>query len=468
MAKKGMLTSAAALKLKPAEQRREIPDAGAQALYLVIQPSGSKSWAMRFRRPNCVRAKLVLGPLDLTGKEIAGEPQIGQPLTPTAARALAGHINRQRAMGIDVVAVRQSEKRRRQTSKGADAGTYAAAARDFVDRHARPKTRRWRETARMLGLEYPLDGDGEPTTIKNGLCDRWSEKPITEIDGDDIFVVVDEAVHHGIPGLGRKNKGASDARGRSMADALGTLFGWLHEHRRIKADPSIGVHRPGPPVARDRVLNVKTDVRNADELRWFWKACDAAGYPFGDLCKVLLLVGARREEIARMTWTELSDNMSTLRLAGARTKNRLAFDVPLPALAREILNNVPKISDVFVFSTNGRSPISGFSKYKSRLDASMLAEARKERGKTATIAPWQVHDLRRSAATGMAGIGINPWIIEACLNHVSGAKASIAGTYNREQYEPEKRAALERWAAHVAGIVSGQADSTVVPMLGRT
>jgi Arm DNA-binding domain len=207
MAKKGMLTAAAVLKIKPAADRREIPDAGAAGLYLVIQPSGAKAWAMRFRRPNGVRAKLVLGPLDATGKEMAGDPQIGQPLTPAAARALAGQINRQRAMGIDVIAARRSKKHQ------ADTDSFADAVRLFVDRHARPKTRRWRETARMLGLEYPLDGDGEPTTIKGSLFDRWSDRPIAEIDGDDIHAIVDESQYSGIPGLGRKNKAASDARG---------------------------------------------------------------------------------------------------------------------------------------------------------------------------------------------------------------------------------------------------------------
>ena len=457
-----MLTTAAVLKLKPAADRREIPDAGAAGLYLVVQPSGAKSWALRFRRPNGDRAKLVLGPLDATGKEIVDDPQIGQPLTPAAARTLAGQINRRRAMGIDVIAVRRSERHRHQTNKAADADTFAGAVRAFVDRHARPKTRRWRETARMLGLEYPPDG--EPATIKGSLCDRWSDRPAAEIDGDDVYAVVDESKHAGIPGLGRKNMGVSDARGRGLSVALGAMFGWLLEHRRIKTNPVIGVHRPGPPPSRDRVLNVKTDVRNADELRWLWQACDAMGYPFGSMCKVLLATGARREEVARMTWVELNDDMSTLRLAGARTKNGLAFDVPLPALVRGILSTAPKISEVYVFSTNGRSPISGFSKYKARLDALMLEEARKEPGRKVVVAPWRLHDLRRSAATGMAGIGVAPHVIEACLNHVSGAKASVAGVYNTEKYEPEKRAALDRWAGYIDSVVSGRADDTVVPI----
>ena len=77
--------------------------------------------------------------------------------------------------------------------------------------------------------------------------------------------------------------------------------------------------------------------------------------------------------------------------------------------------------------------------------------------------PWRINDLRRTAATGMAEIGIAPHIIEACLNHISGAKAGVAGTYNREAYAPEKKAALERWAAHVEGLIAGR-TSKVVPL----
>jgi integrase len=91
---------------------------------------------------------------------------------------------------------------------------------------------------------------------------------------------------------------------------------------------------------------------------------------------------------------------------------------------------------------------------KRQLDAAMLARAQEERGPDTVIPAWRVHDLRRSCATGMAGIGIAPHIVEACLNHVSGSKASVAGTYNRETYEREKRDAWERWAVHVQALLS--------------
>ena len=260
------------------------------------------------------------------------------------------------------------------------------------------------------------------------------------------------------PGLGRKGKGPSDPRGRKMADALGTLFKWAKQQRRVKTNSALDVYRPGPPKSRERILNTKPDVRGADELRWCWAAASQMGYPYGSLLQVLLLTGARLNEIARMQWAELSDDLSTLHLPGTRTKNHRAFLLPLSAPAREILASAPRVSGTYVFSTNGTTPISGFSKYKARFDVLMLAEAVKERGKGTTIAGWRLHDLRRSASSGMAAIGIAPHIIEAILNHVSGTKAGVAGTYNVEAYEPEKSAALARWASHIEGIVSGKRD----------
>jgi integrase len=464
-----MLTTAAVTKLKATAKTQEIPDAGAPGLRLVIQPSGAKSWAMRFRRPGGKQGNLTLGKLDTSGRETDAAPVIGEPLTVAGARALANEISRQRARDLDVVAQQRAEKqRRRAVVQERGANTFAAAVQDFIEgHHAKGTDRRprdWREVARTLGLDYPLEGDEGPATIKGGLCDRWRDKPVAEIDGDDIFHMIEEAKVHGIPGMGRKNNGVSKARGRKMAAALGGLFGWLLSKRWVKVNPCAGIGRQAAPAARDRVLNVKADVRNADELRWLWAASDNVGHPFGPLCKLLLLTGCRLNEIARMSRAELSDDSATLRLPGERTKNSLPHDVPLPPLAREILNGLPQFPGCeFVFSTAGKTPISGFSKYKTRFDAAMLAEAKKEKGK---VAPWRLHDFRRTCATGMAGIGIAPHVIEAVLNHVSGARASVAGTYNREAYEPEKRAALARWTDHIVGIVSGRA-ANVVPLRGR-
>jgi len=180
-----MLTTVTVAKMKPTGSRREIHDAGAPGLHLVIQTGGAKSWAMRFRRPDGKRAKLTLGPVDLSGKEVAGEPEIGMPLTLLAARVLAAEVARRRAQDVDVVAeLRIGKQRRRVAIKESVTHAFTAVVRDFIDDYTVRKTglkpRRWREDARMLGLDYPLDG-GEPTIVKRGLYDRWRDKLVPGI-----------------------------------------------------------------------------------------------------------------------------------------------------------------------------------------------------------------------------------------------------------------------------------------------
>ena len=322
--------------------------------------------------------------------------------------------------------------------------TFAAAARDFIEQYASKKTRRWRETARLLGLAYPLTG-GEPTPIKGGLCERWSDKPIAEIDGHDIHSLVDETRRSGAPGLERRSDGPTEARARVMLSCLSKMFGWLVQHRRVSQNPCKDVHRPEASRARDRVL---TDA----EIVKFWRATDAERKEFSALLKLLLLTGCRLNEVAGMTRAELSDDGATWNIPGARTKNKRPHVVPLAPLARKMVGSG---SEGFVFTTTGRSPVSGWSKIKRRLDEAMK------------IPPWRLHDLRRTAATGMAEIGIAPHIVEAALNHISGAKAGVAGTYNRAAYAAEKRAALERWASHVQGLVS-ERPANVVKMRKTT
>jgi integrase len=439
------MTAAAVKNYRPGKGRREIPDGGCPGLYLVIQASGHRSWAMRFRRPNGKSTKLTLGPVDLSGKEAESEPVLDSPLTLASARRLAAEIHRQRAMGRDVVADYDASRRRQKSEHEIRAkSTFAAAARDFIEQYASKKTRRWRETARLLGLAYPLTG-GEPTPIKGGLCERWSDKPIAEIDGHDIHSLVDETRRSGAPGLERRSDGPTEARARVMLSCLSKMFSWLVQHRRVSQNPCKDVHRPEASRARDRVL---TDT----EIVKFWRATEADPMEFSALLKLLLLTGCRLNEVAGMTRAELSDDGATWNIPGARTKNKRPHVVPLAPLARKMVGSG---SEGFVFTTTGRSPVSGWSKIKRRLDEAMK------------IPPWRLHDLRRTAATGMAEIGIAPHIVEAALNHISGAKAGVAGTYNRAAYAPEKRAALERWASHVQGLVS-ERPANVVKMRKTT
>jgi integrase len=470
--------------------RLEIPDTGAKGLRLIVQPSGAKSWAMRFRRPDDGKsAKLTLGPVDLsdrkpaldekTGKPIVIIPKVGMTLNLVDARRLAAEINSQRAIGNDVIVDTKADKKRRRDDKMERASnTFGSVVREFVVKYRTKKwnsrPRRWFENAATLGLRYPPGSDPttvEPEVIKGSLAETWATKPITEIDKYQVEEVIEDARKHG-----------SDGRARALFSVLSVLFGWLPLKYRVGVNPMIGVRRPGPPKSRDRKLD------NA-EVILFWKACDAIDEPtedrtergiFGALYKVLLLTGCRLREPAGLDRTELGDN-GVWEVPGERTKNHLPFLIPMSPLALKIINSVqrqthrprgighnnppepiePALPDL-IFTTNGRTPVSGFSKAKKALDTAMAKIAGKP------IKPWRVHDLRRTFSTTLnespddGGLGIAPHIVEAALNHISGgARSGVAGTYNKAKYLSEKRVALQRWATHIEGLVSGRKAKVV-------
>jgi integrase len=190
------------------------------------------------------------------------------------------------------------------------------------------------------------------------------------------------------------------------------------------------------------------------ELTKLWRASDDVGEPFGAVFKLLMLTGARLNEIAQMRWAELSEDGTTIHLGAERTKNKRAHDVPLSPLVRKIIADVARIDESeFVFTVTGRSAVSGFGKAKKRLDEAM------------DIAPWRTHDIRRSVASGLQRLGVPLPVTEKILGHVSGSFGGIVGVYQRHDYEAERRVALERWAAHLEAIVTGE-PARVVPIRG--
>ena len=176
------LTAAAVERLRAKSKRQEIGDAGSQGLRLIIQPSGAKSWAMRFRRPDGRNAKLTLGSVDLSGREGGDAPRIGQPLTLREARLLASDVHRRRAAGEDVTA--------RKGEAGDDAFAKVAAA--FLRDYQREK-RNWRDVAKALGL------DAELQVIPGSLADRWGRRPVGSITTGDVHAVIAESIGRGSP-----------------------------------------------------------------------------------------------------------------------------------------------------------------------------------------------------------------------------------------------------------------------------
>jgi integrase len=229
-------------------------------------------------------------------------------------------------------------------------------------------------------------------------------------------------------------------------------------------------------------------VLSDDEIRWFWLACEEIGQPFGPLFQLLLLTAQRRDEVGTMEWPEIGDIKKRLWSIGRnKEKNDRAHDVHLSELAIEIISTLPKMDGTsLVFTTNSTTPVSGFSRAKENLDAAMrrarrrsldlpedddayLKALRLPRGKKPPeeIAEWILHDLRRTAATGMARLNIPPHVVDKVLNHVSGTIRGVAAVYNRFGYGEERKAALEAWGRYVAGLVR-PASNNVIEMRSKT
>jgi integrase len=433
------LTAVVVRNARPAKARRDVADASCPGLQLTIEPSGTKRWTLRYRRPDGRSARLVLGSVYVADKEPATEPVIGAHMTLAGARRLVAALRHEIAQGRDPGAAHLATKHRHRVEADARAAnTFSTAACDFIQQYASKKIRRWKEQARLLGF-HP---DGL-TMIDGGLADRWSGKPVAEIDGHDIYLLIDETRQRGAPGLERRSDGPTEGRARAMHGCLSKMFKWLQQHRRIETNPCAGVHRPETPQSRDRVLS-------APEIKKFWLATDAERVEFGALLKMLLFTGCRVNEVTGMRHSEISDDGTTWTIPGGRTKNHRTHVVPLPPLARQLIASVGSDGDL-VFTTDDKSPVSVGSKIKHRLDKAMK------------ISPWIIHDLRRTFVTGCAELGIRPDVIELTVNHISGVRGGIAGVYNRSELMPERRAALERWAIHVEGLVSGKA-AKVVPI----
>jgi integrase len=218
---------------------------------------------------------------------------------------------------------------------------------------------------------------------------------------------------------------ANRARG-----TLSSLYAWAIGEGLCESNPVIGTNKQSTRP-RDRVLS------NAD-LAKIWNAAPANDY--GRIVRLLILTGQRRDEIGGLRWDEIDMDARQVTLTDERTKNGIAHVVPLSDPALEILQGVtPHRSLVFGMGRNGYN---GWGRSKLALD---VANGVKD---------WTLHDLRRTAATGMADLGVLPHVIEAVLNHISGHKAGVAGVYNKSTYANEKRAALDTWAGHIRVIVA--------------
>jgi len=402
-----VLTQAALDAFKPSDRRREIPDAKVSGLQFVLQPSGAASWAFRFRWGGKT-AKLTLGPYPAIGLAQARD------LARKAAADLAG--------GKDP----RAQKRAQRAAAAPALDLIENIVSEYVERYAKKKTRErsWRQTERLLLKE---------------IVGPWGKRELSSIRRKEIIALLDKIADR-----------APVVANRVLA-AFHHLCVWAQQRELIETNPAAGVKAPAQPIPRERVL---ADV----EIAALWRATGTLGYPAGPIVRLLALTGARLREVSQMRWSEVDLDMAMWVLPAARSKNGREHSVPLAPMAVELLKELPRFEKCdAVFSYDSKTPTSSLSRAKRSLDAAMRRELPE-------LAPFVLHDVRRSVASGLGALGIAPHVIEAALNHRSGVISGLAATYNRFQYGPEKRTALTRWAQHIEIIVSGEKPSNVIEM----
>lgn len=324
-------------------------------------------------------------------------------ITLATAREKAMDILRQVDEGIDPT------KRRRTPNMKVE-----AVCGEFIRLHAQARNKSWREAERILEREF---------------VGTFGQRDIREIKRFDVLEIMDAAVARG-----------STYQANRILSNIRKLFNWCVERGIVEISPINGLKAPTKEESRDRVLEDHEIVR-------LLRACRNDVYPFRQFVPILLATAQRRGELAEMRWSEVDLDAKQWVIPADRSKNGKPHVVPLSPYALDFLNEVPRFLDCdYVFTTTRNSPVSGFSKMLRRLsDGSQTSN-------------WRLHDLRRTAASGMARAGVAPHVVEKVLNHISGTISGVAAVYNRHGYDREKREALETWGEYLAQL-SGQSSA---------
>lgn len=355
----------------------------------------------------------------------------GAPWTVEKAREEAKRILGRVAAGEDPQAEKVANR------KPDEERTFEAVARKFIQRHVEKnlKSSTSREYRRI---------------INGTLVPAWGEKRVDAIERRDVRELVDNIEEH------------APALARFVFAVTRKLFNYALDRDLIAENPCSSMSGPPLPKARDRVLS-------DDELRLVWKGAGKLGFPYGHAVRALVLTAQRRSEVSTMERADVDLTRSEWIIPGQKAKNAKAHAVDLsPEMvkvieaAEDALRPKPSAKPVgsFVFGVTGENPPTQWGRYKRLLDEA-IAEIAKEEG-FEPPAPWRLHDLRRTAATGMAGLGFGPHIIERVLNHISGAQGGLVGVYQRHEYREERRAALLAWARKVGSLVAEHSDEVVV------
>jgi integrase len=354
---------------------------------------------------------------------------------------------------------REVEAEQQRTSARKRRDTFATAVAAFIEDERAKELRSSGGTEAVLLREFlgqtwqrvEIEQEGIKKKIiewHNGREPIWRDRPILEIGRRDVIERLDAI----------KRRGGRYAA-RHALGAVRKFFNWCAEGERFGVetspcanirDKTIGIK--GKDLKRSRVL---TD----DELRDVWHAateCGSAGavlhsYPYCPMVRLLVLTGQRLNDIASARWSEIDLDNALLTVPPERYKTNTAQQVPLSPLAVEILRALPRFErGNFVFTTtSGARPVSGLSKMKARLDAAIAK--RRESRRSDPMPAWVLHDLRRTVRTRLVSdLSVDAFTAERVIGH---ALPGLHAVYDQGTHGPQKRDALERWAAALAAIV---------------
>lgn len=415
---KRALTAAALERLKPPIKGQvDHFDAGYPGLAIRLSYGGRRSWTFHYRIHGKTR-RMTLGAF----------PAMGLAEARWAWREVRAAVERGEDPGAAKLEARHCEPE-----------TVRQVGDEFIRRYARPRNRTANEIERMFEIYvYPLIG----------------ERPVETVTRRDVLRLLDKAEERGIR-----------VRANRVLASVRRLFNWSVERGIIEASPVNNIRPPAVETPRDRVLS-------DDEMLALLRACDRMGEPFGQVFRLLLLTAQRRDEVAAARWVEFDLRSALWHLPAERVKNARAHTLPLSTQVMTTVESLSTHGSDFLFpATFSRlkdgavRPVSGFTRAKKRLDMLMLDELEKiaaERGKDRTaihLPAWRLHDLRRTAASGMARLGTEVHVVEKALNHISGTVSGIAAVYNRHSYRDEVQTALQAWADFVDGLSAVQAGS---------
>jgi integrase len=336
-----------------------------------------------------------------------------------AARARLGDV----AKGIDPRAVRLAAREKAEAARAEARLTLDALVYDWAKLHLVSRRPRYRtEAVRAIKLAFA----------------DYLKRPAARLSRADAVNVLDQLVNADTPAIA----------GRTLAYAR-ACYGWAEKRGKVPCNPFCALPIPAGVEARERVLS-------GEELGRLWNAAAAMAEPWGPLFRLLLLTLARRDEVAGMRWSELSSDLSTWTIPSARMKRGQAHVVALPEAARDAPRDVTRIKGQdLVFSTTGKTHVSGFSKSKAALD------------KAANVTEWRLHDFRRTGVSALAAMGFDSIVADKLLAHQASKLSGVARVYQRHDFAPERKAALEAWAAHVLRCASSGSESSNVVAMRR-